>query len=113
VAAKNTEQLLSDAQQQSENGVLVSTEVSRIFRQIVDEIKKLSTLIAEVATANHEQAQGIDQINTAIVRVDQVTQTNAAHAAEAAASNEKLSSQARELGRLANSLVAIVSGRQG
>ena len=38
--------------------------------------------MAEIAAASNEQAQGIDQINTAVTEMDKVTQQNAANAEE-------------------------------
>ena len=50
--------------------------------------------ISEVATV---QAKGIDQINLAIGKVDQVAQDNAAIAEETASAGRSLSSQAHEM----------------
>ena len=41
---------------------------------------KVADLVAEIAAASNEQAQGIDQVNTAVGQMDKVTQQNAANA---------------------------------
>ena len=47
------------------------------------------------AEAGKEQALGIDQLNTAVAQLNELTQQNAANAEESASTSEELSSQAR------------------
>lgn len=47
----------------------------------------------EVEAASKQQEEGINQINTAIMQLDQVVQQNAAASEEAASSAEELQSQ--------------------
>src|SRR5256885_16581325 len=50
-----------------------------------------------ICGATREQSQGIDQINDAIIQLDQVTQQNAALVEESAAAAGSLSQQAQAL----------------
>ncbi|MBI3150266.1 MAG: hypothetical protein HYZ17_17310, partial [Betaproteobacteria bacterium] len=50
-----------------------------------------------ISAASSEQYSGIEQINQAIVQMDQSTQQNAALVEQAAASAEELSTQAQTL----------------
>ena len=54
-------------------------------------------LIADIATAAREQAQGIEQINVAIAQFDKVSQSNSASAEESASAAEELDAQAETL----------------
>jgi methyl-accepting chemotaxis protein len=65
-------------------------------------------LIDEVATASSEQANGIEQINSAVARIDQLTQENAANAEQSASSSEQLSAQAEHLKKVIQDLIALV-----
>ena len=65
--------------------------------EIVDEVSKVSDLVAEINASSSEQAQGISQINEGLYQVDQVTQQNTANAEESAAAAEELSAQATQL----------------
>jgi methyl-accepting chemotaxis protein len=56
--------------------------------------------VQEVAAASREQKAGVDQINRAMSRVDEVTQRNAAGAEEMASTAEELASQAETQQRL-------------
>ncbi len=109
-AAKNTSGLIEGSQQNAENGVAASTEVSKILEQIVDSVGKVTQLVAEVSAASDEQSQGIDQVNTAVAQMDKVTQQNAANAEESASASEELSGQAQALSGIVANLVSIVGG---
>jgi len=58
---------------------------------------RLSAIISEITAASKEQSQGIEQINQAIVLIDEVTQQNAALVEEAAAAAGSLQDQADKL----------------
>ncbi len=109
-AAKNTAALIEESQKNSEQGVAVSTEAAEAIKAISESSSKVAGLVNEIAAAAKEQAQGIDQINTAVAQMDKVTQGNAANAEESASASEELSAQARELNDMVEALVAIVGG---
>ena len=71
---------------------------------------KAADLVAEIAAASSEQAQGIEQINTAVTEMDKVTQQNAANAEESASAAEEMSAQAETMKGMVDDLVAIVGG---
>ena len=50
----------------------------------------IGDIIAEIASASQEQASGIDQINKAVVQMDEMTQQNAALVEEAAAASQSM-----------------------
>lgn len=96
-AAKNTADMIAESVKNADGGVKIATEVSKSFESITTSVKKVNDLIAEIAAASNEQAQGIDQVNTAVAQMDKVTQQNAANSEESASAAEELSSQAEEL----------------
>jgi methyl-accepting chemotaxis protein len=51
--------------------------------------------VAEIASASAEQSTGIDQVNTALTRMDEVTQKNSALVEENAASAKALEQQSQ------------------
>jgi methyl-accepting chemotaxis protein len=112
-AAKSTEDLIQQSQKNADHGVSVSSEVAGILGAIVRGVQKVNELIGEVSSASKEQAQGIEQINTAIAGMDKVTQSNAASAAESASASEQLSAQGGQLHDMVTTLVAIVGGSGG
>jgi uncharacterized phage infection (PIP) family protein YhgE len=65
--------------------------------EIVASVKRVTDIMSEIAAASAEQSSGIDQVNQAIVNMDEVTQQNAALVEEAAAASESLEEQAAAL----------------
>jgi len=64
---------------------------------VVESVKQVSQLIADIAGASSEQASGIAQVNDAVMQLDGVTQQNAALVEQAAAAAQTLRSRAIEL----------------
>jgi methyl-accepting chemotaxis protein len=57
----------------------------------------VTDIMSEITSASREQSEGIEQVNTAIVQMDQVTQQNAALVEQAAAAAESMQEQAGKL----------------
>jgi len=112
-AAKNTANMIEESVKNSKNGVDIATEVGKVLDEIVQSIGKTTDLVGEIAAASAEQAQGIDQVNTAVAQMDKVTQQNAANAEESASASEELSAQAESMNEVVNELVALVGGSNG
>ncbi|HVU15752.1 MAG TPA: methyl-accepting chemotaxis protein [Candidatus Didemnitutus sp.] len=96
-AAKETAEKIEVALAKSNEGASVSGEVAVMLTQIVDQVRRMDTLVGEIATASNEQSQGIQQITKAMSEMDKVTQSNAAGAEESASAAQELSSQSTEL----------------
>ena len=107
-AAKNTAAMIEESVNNAKNGVSIAVEVGKNLEEITTASTKVNSLVGEIAAASKEQAQGIDQVNTAISQMDKVTQSNAASAEESASAAEELSSQSVQLGEMVAELVAIV-----
>jgi len=56
--------------------------------------------VAEIAAASQEQSAGIEQVNKAVMQMDEMTQQNAALVEEAAAASESVDEQAQTLRQL-------------
>jgi len=109
-AAKETATMVEGALGKANNGVVLSSKVAHGLTQIVEKIRKVDELVAQVATASAEQTQGISQVNTAVTEMDKLTQANAASAEESASAAEELNAQAEYLKQAVTELVAVVDG---
>jgi methyl-accepting chemotaxis protein len=109
-AAKNTSTLIEESVKNSNNGVDIATEVVKVLDEIVGSVSKTTELVGEISAASQEQAQGIDQVNTAVSQMDKVTQQNAANAEESASAAEELSAQAEQMNDAVQELMALVGG---
>ena len=81
----------------SRSSVKVTEEAGQLMMEIIPEIEKTAKLVQEISAASQEQKAGADQINTAIQKLNHVTQQNAAASEEMATSSEELSGQADQL----------------
>jgi len=112
-AAKETTGLIEDSVNKAKEGADVAAEVGKSLGAIVGDVAKVTELINGIAQASQEQAQGVDQVNTAVSQMDKVTQQNAAGAEESASAAEELSAQATTVKSMVDELAAMVGGRSG
>ena len=96
-AAKEIKQLISDSVEKVEGGTKLVEEAGTTMEEIVNSVKRVTDIMGEIAAASAEQSSGIDQVNTAITQMDEVTQQNAALVEEAAAAATSLEEQAQGL----------------
>ncbi|RPH87560.1 MAG: HAMP domain-containing protein [Desulfobacteraceae bacterium] len=83
-AARNTSSLIEDIVKKIQGGVGVVTQTNQNFGEATRNSGKVRDLIAEMAAATREQAQGLEQVNQAVAEMNKVTQQNAAGAEELA-----------------------------
>ena len=67
---------------------------------IVQQVAEIDGIVGDIAASAQEQATGLDQVNTAVNHMDQVTQQNAAMVEESTAASHALSQETGELTRL-------------
>ena len=96
-AAKEIKALIGDSVEKVDAGSKLVTEAGSTMEQIVNSVKRVSDIMAEISAAGEAQSSGIEQVNQAIVQMDQVTQQNAALVEEAAAAAESLKEQTESL----------------
>lgn len=99
-AAKEIKTLIQDSVIKVNEGSKLVDESGAMLSEIVVAVKKVTDVVAEIATASHEQSTGIEEVNRAVVSMDEVTQQNAALVEQAAAGAEALTQQAAALSTL-------------
>ncbi len=97
VASKEIRQLVGASLEQVEQGGSAVQGADTRIQTIVEAAARVRLLIEEMATASAEQAAGVNQINSMITQLDQVTQRNAAMVGEATAAAQTLRVQASML----------------
>ena len=60
------------------DGVDLVNQAGTSLCDMMDSIKGVAGIIADIASAKTEQSEGVDQINKAIMQMDEVTQKNSA-----------------------------------
>ncbi|HZW20465.1 methyl-accepting chemotaxis protein [Noviherbaspirillum sp.] len=96
-AAKEIKGLIHDSVDKVASGARLVDQAGVTMQEIVDSVRRVSDIVGEITAASREQTAGIEQINTAISQMDQVTQQNASLVEEAAAASESMQNEARKL----------------
>jgi methyl-accepting chemotaxis protein-1 (serine sensor receptor) len=99
-AAREIKALIGDSVEKVDQGKVLVDRAGATMDEIVTSIGRVSTVMRDITLAGEEQSTGIDQINQAVIRMDEVTQQNAALVEEAAAAAESLQYQADALADL-------------
>ncbi len=96
-AAKEIKELIQDSVKKVEDGSVLVTQSGQTLDKIVASVKKVSDIVAEIAAASREQSSGIEQVNRAVMQMDELTQQNAALVEEATAASQAMAEQVRGL----------------
>ena len=99
-AAKEIKALIDDSVEKVDAGSKLVNQAGSTMDEIVASVKRVTDIMAEIASASREQEAGMEQINRAITEMDSVTQQNAALVEEAAAAAESLQDQAGNLAQV-------------
>jgi methyl-accepting chemotaxis protein len=99
-AAKEIKALISTSTSQVGEGVALVADTGKALEQIEGKVGEITGLVAEIATNAQAQAIGLQEINTAVNEMDQVTQQNAAMVEEATAAARTLAGEADGLAHM-------------
>jgi len=109
-AAREIKELIGESTTKVEAGSQLVGEAGATMTEIVDSVRRVTDIMAEISAASVEQSAGIEQINRAVVEMDAVTQQNAALVEQAAAASESMREEAR---RLAEAVAVFTVDAQG
>jgi methyl-accepting chemotaxis protein len=109
-AARQTAEKIEAAIASSRHGADSCDRVNASLGAIAGTVTAADRLVAEIATAAREQAQGIKQIGLAMTQLDNVTQGNAVRAEQGASAVARLTSQAEVMREHVAWLHALVIG---
>jgi methyl-accepting chemotaxis protein len=109
-SAGNTATLIGDTIKAVQVGNELTAATKEAFQENISITDRVHQLVDEIASASTEQAQGIDQANTALSQMESVVQQNAAHAEESASAAEEMNAQSEEMKSFINDLIFLVGG---
>jgi methyl-accepting chemotaxis protein len=124
-AAKETASMIEAAVTQSQLGVEVNGRVTARIAEvvqsangvrdslthIVSKAREVDSVVSQITEASKEQNSGLEQINSAINLMNQVTQANAVGSEQTASASEELTAQSMELRTGVDVLVKLVNGK--
>jgi methyl-accepting chemotaxis protein len=96
-AAKEIKILIDDSVGKVEVGSKQVDQAGATMNEIVQAVKRVTDIMSEISAASDEQRAGIEEVNHAIIQVDDMTQQNAALVEQAAAAAESMQGQAGTL----------------
>lgn len=96
-AADEIRGLIEASANEVESGTRQANTAGNTMSEVLTAVDRVNHIMAEIASASSEQTTGIEQVNLAIMQMDQVTQQNAALVEEAAAAAGSLREQADRL----------------
>ena len=98
-AAKQIKGLIHDSARKVEGGSARVTQSGQTLGEIVASVTTVADIVAEIAAASREQSAGIEQVNHAVLQMDELTQHNATLVQQATAGARNLAALARDLDR--------------
>ena len=96
-AAKEIKTLINNSVDKVMIGAELADKAGQTMIDVVNSVKRVTDIMAEISAASIEQSTGIEQVNQAITQMDDVTQQNAALVEQAAAASESLEEQSQQL----------------
>ncbi|WP_046114901.1 methyl-accepting chemotaxis protein [Aquincola tertiaricarbonis] len=96
-AAREIKRLIGSSSERVETGARLVQDAGRTMEEVVDSVRRVSAVIAEITAVSSEQSMGIDQVTQAVGQLDEMTQQNAALVEQSSAAAENLRQQAGAL----------------
>ncbi|MDR3005976.1 MAG: methyl-accepting chemotaxis protein, partial [Acidovorax sp.] len=96
-AAKEIKGLIDESVHNVSDGCTLVERAGSTMDEIVVSVRRVADIMNEISEASEDQTHGIEQINQAMMQMDQVTQSNAALVEESAAAAQSLEAQAQSL----------------
>ncbi|MYM35343.1 HAMP domain-containing protein [Duganella sp. FT94W] len=93
-AAKEIKELIGRSVETVEVGAALVDQAGSTMQSIVQSVRQVADIMQQISAASSEQSTGIEQVNQAIVSIDDVTQQNAALVEQAAAAAQSMRDQA-------------------
>jgi methyl-accepting chemotaxis protein len=99
-AAKEIKGLISASTTQVHEGVRLVAETGKSLERIMAQVTEINEAVAGIAAGAKEQATGLAEVNSAIAKMDQATQQNAAMVEQSTAASHSLSRESAQLAGL-------------
>ena len=96
-AAKEIKELIGNSVEKVDAGSRLVDQAGATMQEVVESIRRVTGIMAEISAASAEQTAGIEQINQAVTQMDEATQQNAALVEQSAAAAEAMREQAGKL----------------
>ncbi|MBC8087514.1 MAG: methyl-accepting chemotaxis protein [Phycisphaerae bacterium] len=100
-AARSTSELIEASVRSAETGVTLNERVQKVLGEINSSVQQATQDMTQIADGAKAQERELTDITKSLDRIGELTQRTAATAEESASASTELSSQAREMNKLA------------
>jgi methyl-accepting chemotaxis protein len=104
-AAKEIKTMIGESVAEVDASSRLVDDAGKTMEEVVISVGRVTAIMAEITSASREQSVGIDQINQAIMTMDNVTQQNAALVEQSAAAAQSLQDQSVHLAEVVSKFV--------
>jgi len=111
MAAREIKTLIGASSLAVASGSASVGEAGRIMETIVASIAQAASHMGDISAASSAQRGGIEQVNDAVIHLDEITQHNAAVVGQAVTVANDMRDQAAHLGQLVNRFKLVNAGR--
>ncbi len=102
--AERSQKAAGEISELSLTSVEIAEKAGRMLEKIVPDIQKTAELVQEISAASKEQNTGTEQINKALIQLEQIIQQNAASSGQISSTILEQSSQAEEMASMSEEL---------
>lgn len=99
-AAEEVKDLINDSVDKVKVGADSVHTSGNTLKEIIASVEEMTGIVSEIAAASQEQSSGIEQVNHAVIQMDEMTQQNAALVEQASAASNAMDEQAKRLNEL-------------
>jgi methyl-accepting chemotaxis protein len=96
-AAKEIKSLIQDSVSKVQDGAKLVDASGKTLADIVAAVQKVTDIVSTIAASSLEQSMGIEQVNKAVMQIDEATQQNASLVGQTAAASQAIVDQVQEL----------------
>ncbi|WP_082491208.1 methyl-accepting chemotaxis protein [Duganella sp. Leaf126] len=112
-AAKEIKSLIDESTRTVASGSMLVQDAGATIGELVASVQRVTDIVAEISSASAEQHTGIDQINQAVIEMDNVTQQNAALVEQSAAAAASMQDQSARLAAVVSLFKLAPASRPG
>jgi methyl-accepting chemotaxis protein len=105
-----SQQTISSAGKKVEEGMSVVKSCESVFDQIISQVTEVVDLANQISASSQEQRIGFDQVNKAVLQLNQASNLNAHASEEVASSVEKIVGQAEIVQNYSRLLTRLIKG---
>lgn len=112
---RNSQTQMGGIMQANKSKVEVSREKIQtarlIFQKIVDQVLKIEGLAKEISVSSGEQSRGVDEINKAMLALNEITHKNTELASQSSVGSKSLAEQVHQMEKMSEKLIQEIDGK--